>query len=1388
MSVHLPPSEVSLEPSRAAELHALRRPQGTGAALTSSFAHDSDGRLTGVTTAGGAHASYRRDSRGRVTAVTVTAATTLNDPTDAVTRYTYDRFGRVTRMTAPDGVATEFSYAEAAPWLCTEVRTAGTVVSTYRWDLAGRLVEASDADGATISYEYDPGDRPTLVTAPEGVHVRQHYDAGRMTMREELLRDTESPDRWICSRFSYDRHGRCSQVERDLSPATTQRWQLSWDEMGRPARVDTPDGGAMTWRWNADGFPLEEVVDAGRPTARVEKWRWDGNGLLTETTTTLGRVTRFTHDDYDRPVRVDLPDGSVRRLTWDRDDRPTRIELADADGVVRSDERTTYDPLGLPLEVARRIIHADGSGTDLARARMSYDLCGRLTELTDALGRGTRWAWDAHGQLTTHVDPIGTRTQFERTAAGHLTGLGVQLPGRAAEAAQTWQVGHDAFGRVTGVVDPLGNAEHYRYDTLDRLVEVRRAEDVVEKLRHDDLGRLVERRWTDGASTAAVTYSWDPGGRLQRLVDPDGSATTLDWDPRGNLRRVEADDGIVLLRIDLDEADRPTRIADASGTPIDLEWDVADRLTRRTYQEVAETFGYDVLGQLVSADNGQHRVTRSIDSLGRVESEATDGELVRWEYGPDLFVRRIDYPSGAWARFDRDALGQPTSMTTSADGSTVATELTWRAPGQLSGVAHANGLVTHHAYDRAARLIRTTTADAAGSIREQVTTLRGPSGLVLVRHRAGHRLEAFRHDFLGQVIERRSTPADRSIDVSAWLEGGTGTQDGLTALAESLDPGGAAALRQRWDLSLGGDRTRERAGERQGASYRLDGRHRIVEVDGRPLAWDANGRLLDDGHRSYHHDALGRLLEVRSAQGAVELRISRDGFGRPRVITRGEASQLLRHAGAVLIEQEQDGAALSLFGAIAADELLIVHDSHSWTHLHADETWSTLSASDASGEMLWRASWDPYGRGAALTPDFADAATLPELARFQGRPRLDDDLVDLRSRTLHTGLGRFIQPDPLHPFGDPNPYRFAGNNSLVGTDPDGELLWFAPVLAGVIIGSALSGWANRNKSGADFWVAVGAGALGGAIAGSGLGTPGAVIGGALSGAIVGGYEGSKSGVEGAVVGGTLGAVAGGLAGAAGDVVGRQVAAAVTRQVLSSAASGVLRNTAISALGPTGRTTVATWAGTAGGAIAGGGAGGFTGGVVYGTGQVLANGGDFRDAVTTGAMGGLVGARDGALYGFVGAMGSRAAMWGGWYWKTKSFSRVLGEEGEWWMANQTLNRVNNKVPGVGEPDSWGVPRLPGVAPVHADAKNTQNLPNMSGTNHQIQRYLDALPNPYHETTNPTGNALWIYHRPGVSMPGPRHSLAPALESGLLRLKPLEQSVMLPPWTMPSVCGS
>ncbi|MDV8153465.1 RHS repeat-associated core domain-containing protein [Acinetobacter pittii] len=108
------------------------------------------------------------------------------------------------------------------------------------------------------------------------------------------------------------------------------------------------------------------------------------------------------------------------------------------------------------------------------------------------------------------------------------------------------------------------------------------------------------------------------------------------------------------------------------------------------------------------------------------------------------------------------------------------------------------------------------------------------------------------------------------------------------------------------------------------------------------------------------------------------------------------------------------------------------------TYYHNDVSGSPLLATNASGNVLWKESYRPYGD--KLTKS---AASQNNKIGFHGKP-FDDDtgLSYMQARYYDPILGRFTGIDPvdykednLHSF---NRYAYANNNPYKYVDPDGN--------------------------------------------------------------------------------------------------------------------------------------------------------------------------------------------------------------------------------------------------------------------------------------------------------------------------------------------------------------
>src|SRR5205823_1460269 len=112
-----------------------------------------------------------------------------------------------------------------------------------------------------------------------------------------------------------------------------------------------------------------------------------------------------------------------------------------------------------------------------------------------------------------------------------------------------------------------------------------------------------------------------------------------------------------------------------------------------------------------------------------------------------------------------------------------------------------------------------------------------------------------------------------------------------------------------------------------------------------------------------------------------------------------------------------------------------------------------------------------------------------------GRYDAQTGLYHFRNRDFSPALGRWVSPDPIgFAAGDPNLYRYVGNDPLTHMDPTGLFSWSG--CAGGAVGGGIAGGAVGAGIGAPLF---GIGALPGGLIGGGLGAVGGCIAGGIWG-------------------------------------------------------------------------------------------------------------------------------------------------------------------------------------------------------------------------------------------------------------------------------------------------
>ena len=131
------------------------------------------------------------------------------------------------------------------------------------------------------------------------------------------------------------------------------------------------------------------------------------------------------------------------------------------------------------------------------------------------------------------------------------------------------------------------------------------------------------------------------------------------------------------------------------------------------------------------------------------------------------------------------------------------------------------------------------------------------------------------------------------------------------------------------------------------------------------------------------------------------------------------------------------------------------------TYFHNDFAGSPIAATDASGQVIWRESYRPYGE--RLTNVATSSAN--KLWFTSRRQDAESGLVYMGARYYDPVMGRFISTDPvqfqegnLHSF---NRYAYANNNPYRYTDPDGRA---AATIVAVGAGAILVGGGYSSMS------------------------------------------------------------------------------------------------------------------------------------------------------------------------------------------------------------------------------------------------------------------------------------------------------------------------------------
>jgi len=432
----------------------------------------------------------------------------------------------------------------------------------------------------------------------------------------------------------------------------------------RLVRLTHSDGYDLVLAYRHNRLSGITRVEGGQHQWLAES-HYDDRGRLAEC-----RTFQFTHlwHEYDAQgymLRWHDTDQTDVRYRYDAEGRVTAVH---GEGGYFCD-RFIYDALH------RRTTYIDGEG---GRSVYEYNPAGRVTRVTDPLGRVTQTLWD-HGNKVRETDALGRNTDYR----------------------------YNAYGQVTAVSNAAGDTVRYDYNDAGQVVKVTQSDGQCWQFAWNDQGRLVSRTDPQGQVTVR---DYNAQGQCLSEHQPDGAAWHYGYNARHQLTTLTAPDKAV-TRLEQDLFGRVLRVTDPLGhltryTHSEAHAGVEGSLTQVSLPDgVTQRPGYDGEKRRASFTDGEGKTTRYLYGAFDLLLGLTrpDGKTLGFVYDSLTRLTQVTCAGGETYRLERDAAGQVVRET---DFTGRSVRYGYDAAGRRTGAWHPDNRIVRWHYSLRDELIR----------------------------------------------------------------------------------------------------------------------------------------------------------------------------------------------------------------------------------------------------------------------------------------------------------------------------------------------------------------------------------------------------------------------------------------------------------------------------------------------------------------------------------------------------------------------------------------------------------------------------------------------------------------------------------------------------------
>ncbi|NCS32928.1 MAG: tandem-95 repeat protein [Microcystis aeruginosa G11-01] len=387
-------------------------------------------------------------------------------------------------------------------------------------------------------------------------------------------------------------------------------------------------------------------------------------------------------------------------------------QLTTKEGIVYNIDATTGDINSITNRNSDKLTFTDAGITSSNGLKVTFgrDTQGRITTVTDPMGKQIKYEYDSKGDLIKVTDRENNTTQFKyNNDQPHYldeiidplgrTGIKNEYDenGRLTKVfngeGKAVQLEYNPDNFVYSVKDPLGNSTTYESDARGNIITEIDANGGIIKRTYDDSNNLLSETNPEGEK---LSYTYDSKGNKLSETDALGNVTRYNYNSNNDLLTTTDALGNVTTNT-YDSRGNLLSITGLSNGTITLNYNNNGLLTQLTPGEGTTKYEYDFRGNVTKEINPLgHEITYTYDGNG---NRLTETRKLTTANGIRTLVTKTEY----------DSKGNIIKVT-DAEGN--ISQTIYDAAGQKIKEIDALGRVTKYVYSEGGQLLETIYPDA----------------------------------------------------------------------------------------------------------------------------------------------------------------------------------------------------------------------------------------------------------------------------------------------------------------------------------------------------------------------------------------------------------------------------------------------------------------------------------------------------------------------------------------------------------------------------------------------------------------------------------------------------------------------------------------------------